>query len=500
MTTKSSIPQIELRSISKSFGAVQANRSISLAVHPGRIKALLGENGAGKSTLMNIISGHIQPDEGALLLRGSPADLSSPKKAIEAGIGMVHQHFMLAEALTVAENVALGHKKGILHRQSRLEAEIKQVADGYGLDIDPGARVCNLSMGEKQRVEILRLLYRQCSVLILDEPTTVLTPKEIEQLFASLRRMAEQGKAVLFISHKLSEVMDIAEEIAILRRGEIVEEKRKEDVASTRELALRMVGREVFLKPERPAVAHGETVLRVQSLYGDCLEDISLEVKKGEILAVVGVAGNGQKSLVQLICGLCRPARGRIEILGRPWESFHASAGWQAGLSYIPEDRLGLATCPNLDLGENFLLTTRQGFSKGGLLSLKALGREADRQLAAFNVAPRELRLKARQLSGGNLQKLVLARELYRRPQLIVAEQPSQGLDVAATEEVWSHLLRARERAGILLVSGDLNEALSLADRIAVIFRGRFMDLFAADDKDKVSHIGPLMAGIPHAS
>ena len=487
---------IRLENISKSFGAVQANQNITLDIRTGSIKALLGENGAGKSTLMSILAGRYQPDAGQIFWNGKPVVFHSPKHAIDCGIGMVYQHFMLVDAMTVAENVILGQEPHALLQPQKIQKQVANLAQKYGLEVEPAQLVAELSMGEKQRVEILKLLMRQSRILILDEPTAVLTPLETEQLFAALGQMKNQGKAIVFISHKLAEVMAIADEIAILRKGRIVDEIPASQVRSRKELAQRMVGREVLLEVHKDSVDPKQRVLKIESLEDDILDRVSLDVRQGEILGLVGVAGNGQKQLVETICGLKEPKRGQVSILGEPWHQFHARFVSLGALSYIPEDRQGLATCPGLDLLENFLLTTRYTFSKGPWLFKKRAHQKAEGLVEDFNVHPPLLHILARQLSGGNLQKMVLAREFFRSPRLIVAEQPTQGLDIGATEEIWELLLKARDRAGVLLITGDLNEALSLADRIAVIFSGKIMDIFQASDQQKIDQIGVMMAGL----
>ena len=489
-------PVIRLEHISKSFGPVKANEDISLDIRPGRIKALLGENGAGKSTLMSILAGRLQPDSGRILVDGQPTAIRSTLIAHRLGIGMVYQHFMLVEAMTVAENVMLGQSPSLWLPPAQMLQQVAELAGRFGLVIDPATRVSELSMGERQRVEILKLLHRQSRILIFDEPTAVLTPQEIEQLFEALRQMAGQGKAIVFISHKLDEVMDLADEITILRKGAVISEMNAADVRSKAELALKMVGREVVLQVERAPVESRQVMLRIDGLSGRGLKDIHLQVRQGEILGLVGVAGNGQKALVETICGLQRPETGTVRILGLDWERFYSRHSWDGNLIYIPEDRRGLATCLNMTLAENFLITTRRGFSVGPwLLRSKAVDK-AKQLMEEFDVQPPDPKLQARQLSGGNLQKLVLAREFFRRPRLIVAEQPTQGLDIGATEDIWQVLLKARQRAGILLITGDLNEALSLSDRIAVMFGGRIMDTFDVADSRRVADIGLLMAGL----
>ncbi|MBI9083914.1 MAG: ABC transporter ATP-binding protein [Desulfobacterales bacterium] len=487
---------VRLEAISKRFGTVEANRAISIDIKGGQIHALLGENGAGKSTLMGILAGRTQPDSGRILVDGRLRPMVNTKAAIDAGIGMVYQHFMLVEAMTVAENVFLGQEPGFFINPAQMAARVARLGKKFGLPINPGARVSDLSMGEKQRVEILRLLQRQSRILIFDEPTAVLTPAESEQLFDALRQMAAQGKAVVFISHKLAEVMALADTITILKKGAVVDSLPATSVDSRADLARRMVGREVLLEIQREAVDVRQRVLRIDHLGGGCLKAISLDLRQGEIVGIVGVAGNGQKTLVETVAGLQPPASGSVQILGKSWHRYFAQPRQKDRLSYIPEDRQGLASVLGLDLVDNFLLTTRHGFSSGPWLIRSRAEEKTAQLIADFKIHPPHIRATARQLSGGNLQKMVLAREFFRRPRLIVAEQPTQGLDIGAMEEVWNLLLKARERAGILLVTGDLNEALVLSDRIGVMFDGHIVDMFPVDDKEKVDRIGVMMAGV----
>lgn len=488
-------PLIRLEGLTKKFGSFYANRDITLDIRAGRIKSLLGENGAGKSTLMGMLAGRLRPDAGRILIDGRPRQFGSARDAIAEGIGMVYQHFMLVDAMSVAENIFLGHPGGVLLQKDAMERQVEALARHVRLDIDPRARIADLSMGEKQRVEILKLLFRRNRILIFDEPTAVLTPQESKQLFEALREMARQGKAIVFISHKLDEVMDLSDEIAVLRKGEVVADMTADRVQTKEALARLMVGREVILQVDREPVETRQIVLRVSGLNDAPLKDVNLTVRQGEILGLVGVAGNGQKPLVETICGLRAPGTGRVRLMGQNWSQFFRKRQWDGNLSYVPEDRQGLATCRNLSLTENFLLTTREGFSRGPWLQRPAAEERLRELIQTFDIQPPDPRSQARQLSGGNLQKMVLAREFFRRPRLIVAEQPTQGLDIAATEDVWGVLLKARTRAGILLVTGDLAEALSLADRLAVMFDGRIVDTFDADDRAKIAAIGLMMAG-----
>jgi len=493
----SAAPLIRLDAVNKSFGRIVANNAVCLDIYAGRILALLGENGAGKSTLMSILAGRLQPDSGRIFVDGVSVDILSARHAHQLGIGMVYQHFMLIDSMTVAQNVMLGQAdQGFWLNSRKMNATVAELAQRFGLAIDPAARVTDLSMGERQRVEILKLLHRHSRVLIFDEPTAVLTPQEAGQLFQAMKRMAAQGKAVVFISHKLDEVMAAADDIAILRKGEVTSHMAARAVASKADLAREMVGRAVVFQVAREPQEALQSVLRIQGLGGGGLDAIDLQLRQGEILGLVGVAGNGQKELVETICGLRSPLRGELHILGRDWSDFFADHRWDGNLVHIPEDRRGLATCLSLDLLENFLLTTRQGFCRGPWLLRSQAQVKVQGLMETFNIEPRNPTALARQLSGGNLQKLVLAREFYRRPRLIVAEQPTQGLDVGATEDVWKTLLKARQRAGILLVTGDLNEAMSLSDRIAVLYNGRIMETFDAGDRGKIEHIGEMMAGV----
>ncbi len=489
-------PLVRLVNVTKRFGTNVANDHISLDIRPGRIKALLGENGAGKSTLMSILAGRLTPDDGYIEIDGGRQAFHSSKDAIRAGIGMVYQHFMLVNSMTVAENVFLGQTDSFVISPRKMRDAVKALGEEFGLDVDPAANISRLSMGERQRVEIIKLLLRQSRVLIFDEPTSVLSEPEAERLFQSMRAMAAQGKAIVFISHKLEEVLSIADDIAILRRGRIAAEMLREQVVSKADLASRMVGREILLQVEKKPVPLGRPVLEINNLTSDDLRGISLTVHTGEIMAVVGVAGNGQKTLVEMVCGMKKPPQDAIHILGKPWRQFFAHLSWKKSLSYVPEDRLGLAVAEQMDLVDNLLLTTRKGFSKGPWLNRKRAEQTMTTLMEKHDISPGRVQSLAWQLSGGNLQKVVISRELFRQPALVVAEQPTQGLDIAATEAVWNHLLRTRVRSGILLVTSDLNEALQLADQIAVIFEGRFMDVFPVTDTEKVENIGLMMAGV----
>ncbi|GAB7079786.1 ABC transporter ATP-binding protein [Megalodesulfovibrio paquesii] len=506
-------PLFATRDLSKRFGKVLANQHISLEIHAGRIHALLGENGAGKSTLMSMLAGRTRPDKGTILHQGRPVAFASPAQAIALGVGMVYQRLMLVAPFTVAENLALSLPRLSVAAAAALTREL---AARYGLQVDPQARIADLSMGERQRVEILKLLARDASLLILDEPTAVLTPAESERLFATLKALAAEGRAVIVITHKLEEVLAHADEISVLRRGRLVATGiAPSQVTNRGELARLMVGREVVLSvpglgdddestadSSRPPL--GEEVLRLEHATGNGFADVSLRLRRGEILAVVGVAGNGQERLAACLAGLERFGAGSVAVCGMagPARDYRPPRNV---LAYVPEDRHHVGSVAPLQLTENCLLTRDTEFiRKSGLLRLLGwLNRPAARKATARLIAERQIAAPspealAGSLSGGNLQKLILGRELGRHPRLLLVEQPTQGLDVQATRAVWQALLQARAEAGVLLVTGDLKEALSLADRVAVFFRGRVMDVLSLQNRqgeEGLHRIGLLMAG-----
>lgn len=488
-------PFIQLEGICKSFGHVRANHNISLSFHASRITALLGENGSGKSTLMSILAGKLLPDSGNMYILGAPVYFSAPKDAIEAGIGMVYQHFMLVDNMTVTENIFLGHASPWLRYQS-MRMRVAKLSEQYALHIDPDARIRDLSMGERQRVEILKLLDRNSRMLIFDEPTAMLTPLETEQLFISLKRMAAEGKTIVFISHKMKEVLDIADEICILRRGELVDVFSRKEIPSEKELAQRMIGQSSDQGVNVLPVEKKECVLHIHNVSGESIHNLELSLHQGSITAIAGVAGNGQQELVRILAGLLPPSEGTVSILGKSWADFYAAPPDHEGVAYIPEDRRGLATCPSLPLTDNFLITNRTHFTSGPFLDAKKAHAATERLITEYQVYPPGAENLAANLSGGNLQKFVIGREWLRQPRLIIAENPTQGLDIGATLEVWRRLLDARNTSGILLITGDLNEALTLADTVAIMYRGQFMDVFSISDTAKVDSIGMLMAGI----
>ncbi|MCL5282494.1 MAG: ABC transporter ATP-binding protein, partial [Planctomycetes bacterium] len=437
-------PAVKMKGITKRFPGVVANQCVDLEVRPGEIHALLGENGAGKSTLMSILSGLYHPDEGKVYLHGKSVDIRSPRQAGELGIGMVHQHFMLVEMHTVAENVTLGLKEPRFWLNlSETEREIEKLSQQYGLQVDPRAYIWQLSVGEQQRVEILKMLYRGVDILILDEPTAVLTPPEAEELFTTLRRMAAEGRAIIFISHKLDEVMSIADRITVLRAGK-VEATLDKNRTSKKELARLMVGREVLFHLEKNDVQPGAVVLELTDInvLGDrgvpALRDVSFSVRQGEILGVAGVAGNGQRELAEVITGLRKARGGEVNIVGCTLTNCSPREIIAAGVSHIPEDRLGMGLIPNLPVSDNAILKGyRQApLSRGPFLDSVSIRSFVQTLIDTFGIVTPSQETPIKQLSGGNLQKALLAREINIGPKMMVAVHPTRGLDVGATESV----------------------------------------------------------------
>jgi simple sugar transport system ATP-binding protein len=494
-------PKVFMKGIVKRFPNVVANQEIDFRILKGEIHSMLGENGAGKTTLMNLLSGVYKPDAGEIFVDGRKVSFRSPRDALDHGIGMIHQHFQLVNNFSVAENIVLG-MPGPLHLDiTAIEKSVDALSDRYGLAIDSRSRIWELSVGEQQRVEILRMLYRKIDILIMDEPTAVLAPQEIERLFTVMRLIKEEGRSVVFITHKLEEVLEISDYITVLRRGKIMstvrpEKVRRKDQNVSRELARMMVGREVILEIGKQSCKKERPLLHVENLSvrGDrgepAVKNISFSINVGEIFAILGVAGNGQRELVEALVGLREIDNGKVSLDGADM-----SAGIER-VAYIPEDRNERGSVPDMQVLENFALTDRDRFTTGPLMRWKTVAEEARQSVADYNIAAPNIDMKARQLSGGNLQKLILAREFSRQPFLLIAEQPTRGLDVGATEDIWKAILKQREKGGILMVSGDLKEVLSLADTIMVIFRGQVMDIISGEDDDGIADIGPLMAGV----
>ena len=501
------IPAVSMRGISKRFPGVIANDRVDFEAAVGEVHALLGENGAGKSTLSNILTGLYRPDEGEIHLYGEPVQFQSPREALDAGICMVHQHFRLVAPFTVAENVILGDHRGEgrsfrVHPRA-VERRVAELGERYGMHVEPRARIWQLSLGEQQRVEILKALYREAKILILDEPTAVLTPQEAETLFATVRRMAAEGRTIIFISHKLNEVKAVVDRVTVLRGGRSITTESTA-AATTQSLAALMVGRDVQVgrRQERETPHGDEVALELEEVWaqGDrgaaAVKGVSLRLRAGEILGVAGVAGNGQRELSEAVAGL-RPYRGTIRVAGRGLQGGDPRESLSAGVAYVPEDRLGTGVAPSLSVAQNIALRSyrKPHVSAGPLLRLGAMGRRAAQLIEDYDVKTPSHSTPARNLSGGNLQKVVLAREFSADPNVVIACQPTRGLDVGAIETVHAYLRDAASRGvGIILVSEDLDELLALADRIAVMYEGTIageLDAGAAT----VAEIGLLMAG-----
>ncbi len=503
--TKKRIEHVEMRGIVKRFPGVLANDHVDFDVHAGEIHALLGENGAGKSTLMKILYGLYRPDEGRILLNGEKASINSPTDAIRRGIGMIHQHFMLVDTLSVAENVALGlpSSRGVILDLDLVTERIRELTGEYGLQVDPTATVWQLAVGEQQRVEILKALYRGADLLILDEPTAVLTPQEVNELFATLRRMAQDGHALIFISHKLHEVLSISDRVTVLRDGHVV--KTLPTSETTRDdLARLMVGREVLLRVERPPVETGDVRLSLENVWADgdrgvpALRDVNLTVRAGEIMGLAGVSGNGQRELAQVIAGLRQPTQGQISIDGTDVTGWPLPRLLDLGLSYIPEERMREGAIRDFSVAENLILRDHdcKPYANGIFMNFGQIAECTDDMINDFDIRTPNRETPLKSLSGGNIQKLILARELSRQPSVLVAAQPTRGVDISATEYIHRLLVGQRAKGtATLLISEDLDEIQNLSDRIAVMYEGRIMGVMECSEAT-AEQLGLMMAGV----
>jgi simple sugar transport system ATP-binding protein len=499
------IEHMELKGVTKRFPGVLANDRVDFDVRAGEVHALLGENGAGKSTLMKVLYGLYAPDEGEIWLNGEPVSIASPTDAIDLGIGMIHQHFMLVETLTVAENVALGlpSSRGPLTDLEQVSKRILELARVYGLRVEPDACVWQLAVGQKQRVEILKALYRGAALLILDEPTAVLTPQEVDEFFVTLRQMTQDGHAIIFISHKLHEVLDICDRVTVLRDGKRVDSCEIEG-CTKESLAQMMVGREVTMKPYRVDQEPGEARLTLQNLHAlsdretPALRGVDLTVHSGEILGLAGVSGNGQRELAEVITGLRPLTDGRVFLEGKDVTDLGPGPRTERGMAYIPEERMKDGIIQDFTVAENTILRDHDEvpFARRGFLFLRVIAAFADRLIQTFQIKTPSRDTPAKSLSGGNIQKVVLARELSRQPRVLIAAQPTRGVDIGATEYVHAQLLGQREKGtAILLISEDLDEVMALSDRIAVIFEGQIMGIVDGNVATP-EQLGLWMAGV----
>ena len=498
---------LEMNGITKAFPGVVANDSIDFDVRYGEVHTLLGENGAGKSTLVKILFGLYQSDEGSIRLRNDPMEITAPAEAISARIGMIHQHFMLVPTLTVAENVALGtaSTRRPFTDLDLVSERVAEISRQHGLAVDPSVEVRRLAVGERQRVEIVKALYRDVELLVLDEPTAVLTPGEVDDLFVILRRMADSGHGLIFISHKLREVMSLSDRITVLRNGRVVQTTTPAET-STEELAQMMVGRSVNLAPDKPKREPGGVRLEVESLtvQGDreeiSVHQVDLQVRSGEILGIAGVSGNGQRELAEAIAGLRSvEAGGVVRLDGIDVTDRDVRARRDQGLGYISEERMKDGAIAEFTVGENLLLVEHgsKKFTRRGMLAFGAINKHCEKLVEDFGVKTPSVETPTSSLSGGNIQKVILARELSAKPTVLLACQPTRGVDIGATEYIHNLLIEQRDLGtATLLISEDLDEILGLADRIAVMYEGRIVGIVPVEEARR-NQIGLMMAGVP---
>ncbi len=498
-------PVVEMRSITKKFGDFVANDRIDLTVHKGEIHALLGENGAGKTTLMKVLYGLLQPNEGEIYVHGKQVEMENPNVAIGQGIGMVHQHFMLVQPFTVAENIILGQETtkgfGVIDR-NRAVQDVKDLSERYGLIVDPNREIRDISVGMQQRVEILKALYRGAEILILDEPTAVLTPQEIEELVKIMRSLTEEGKTVIVITHKLKEIKMVADNCTIIRRGKYIDTVKVEDTTES-ELASKMVGREIELKVQKDEARPGEVALSIQDLVVkdsrgiNAVDGFSLDVQKGEILALAGIDGNGQTELIEALTGIREIESGKVKVHDKEVQGGTPRDIFEAGLASIPEDRQRRGLVLDYTVAENLVLQNygKKPFSRRGVLDREEISKYAQELIKNFDVRPPEEAYLAKELSGGNQQKVIIAREVSNDPDVLVASQPTRGLDVGAIEYVHRALVDQRDKGrAVFLISLDLDEVLNVADRIAVIYEGKVVGVVRPEETDE-HELGLMMAG-----
>ncbi len=498
-----SIQAVELRNVTKNFPGVLANDRVHFDVRAGEIHALLGENGAGKSTLMKILYGLYQADEGEIRINDQPVKIKSPTDALRQGIGMIHQHFQLVSAFTVAENVALGLRST---REPILDlgvvsARLRNLSEQYGLIVDPNALVWQLAVGQQQRVEILKALYRDAALLILDEPTAVLTPQEVDELFITLRRLVQTGHSLIFISHKLHEVMAISDRVTVLRDGRVVGSVKTKET-NTKELARMMVGREIVTSWDKPPRKSDRMVLQIEKLGAlddkglFAVKDLSLDVRAGEIVGIAGVSGNGQREFAETLAGLRRATGGKVQVSSRDMTNCLPAKIIAAGVAFIPEERLSMGVIRDFSVQENAILETHANapLARGVFFDFKNVAAHATQLVREYDVKTPSLNTPVKSLSGGNIQKLILARELSRQPKLLIAAQPTRGVDIGATEYIHQRLIEQRNAGmAILLISEDLDEVLALADRIAVMYEGEIVGIVPPNTP--VTDLGMMMAG-----
>ncbi len=495
---------LQMRGITKRFPGVLASDNVNFDVRAGEVHTLLGENGAGKSTLMKILYGLYQQDEGEILLHGEPVRLNSPADAISHGVGMIHQHFMLVPTLTVAENVALGLQSGRapFSDLKNVSKRITELSRSFGLHVFPDEYVWQLSVGERQRVEIIKALYRDASILILDEPTAVLTPSEVDDIFVIFKRLAADGRGLVFISHKLKEVLELSDRITVLRHGRVTGDTTPAQ-SDRHDLARLMVGREVKLAPDAHAVQPGEPLLVIENLFVDgdrgkhAVQGLSLEVRSGEILGIAGISGNGQRELAEAIAGLRPSQSGKITLAGHDTTRCKPRQIREKGLSYVPEERMKDGAVGEFDIKENIILLNhdKEPFCSKGFLQFGTIAEHSRKLVKAYAVKTPSIDTTTKNLSGGNIQKVIMARELSAGPKVLLASQPTRGVDIGAAEYIHERIARQREKGtASIVISEDLDEVMALSDRIAVMFDGRIMGIIPRKEATRES-IGLLMTG-----
>ena len=499
---------VALKKITKTFPGIKANDGIDFELKRGEVHTLLGENGAGKTTLMNIIDGIYQPDSGEIEIQGKPVRIKSPVDAMKNGIGMIHQHFMLVASLTVLENVLLGLKSSQFYvNKKKVAKKITALSDTYNLGINPFTKIWQLSVGEQQRVEVIKTLFRGAQILILDEPTAVLAPQEVKATFEIYRQMVHEGKSIIFISHKLNEIMDISDRITVLRKGKVIGTVDKKNT-SEKDLATMMVGREILFRLKRGPLNRREKVLRVENVKAlndkglTALNGVTFDIHGGEIFGLAGIAGNGQKILSEVIAGLRKTTSGTIYISDKDMTNASPKTIFEQGLSYVPPDRLKVGLVPNLSSSDNAVLRhyNREPISRNAFIDYGEVEKYTDRLIEEYDIKVPRKDAPVKFLSGGNMQKLLLAREISEKPKLLVVVHPTRGLDVGAMEFIRKVLLRERDNGvAILLISEDLDEIFMVSDRIGVIYDGRILDIVDVEQA-KVEKIGLLMAGMKEKS
>ncbi len=497
-------PILEMRGITKRFPGVVANDHVDLELFSGEVLALLGENGAGKSSLMNVLAGLYRPDEGAIFIRGEKVQIDSPRDAMSLGIGMVHQNFMLVDTMTVAENIVLGLKSiKPIPDMRKISARIREISEHYNLQVDPGAYIWQLSVGEQQRVEILKQIYRGAEILILDEPTAVLTPQEAEELNKILHQMTGEGKSAIFITHKMEEVIDFSDWVRVLQLGKLVTVKRTSET-NPQELARLMVGRDVLFRIDKTPAEPKEVILELEDVEANdekglpALRGLNLRVRRGEIVGIAGVAGNGQRELTEVITGLHKVLGGRIQINGKDMTNSSPLSIIRAGVSHIPSDRIAMGVVGDMSVANNLVMKgyRRTPITHSGLLDPRRILEFARKMIDVFKISTPTPGTHVKFLSGGNIQKTILAREIDSCGGVLIAAYPSRGLDVGATEAVRKEMVKQRDRgSGVLLVSEDLDELLSVADKIVVMFEGQVMGELDSSEAD-VGMLGLMMAGV----